>query len=379
MVIASPRIYTTDKFQGMQLAVTLLRLYYWGKIGEGVDSKAKFLFYSNYPQYAPISTLSPTTDPRTLTCSFSSTKTGLALHFARISPTHRLEDPSGHAPSPPKASALHVSPRPFPYSLQFLHPLSAPASPEEHSHHLLPVPWQHCAPSGPRRRQEYRRRPAGPVTIHLLTGPGRHRTGRERAGSPPQVTTPLGCLGFFLSCWFSFKLCSSPACCLNWSKANVSFFTRLPKRDHSWKEDGRKKQRLHGIFLTRLLHLHLSTTVLEPTELPLVFQVVPNSQPFASGAWGLSEGALSCEVSKAPWAIAACPQEPFVQGSSLPGPFGGGAMVWRVCAGSSAPRARAFLTVQWLHFCRARSTAKRRAEWVIGTISQIIHGSYMWV
>lgn len=40
----------------------------------------------------------------------------------------------------------------------------------------------------------------------------------------------------------------------------------LPKRDHSCKEVGRKKQRLHASFLTQLLHLHLSTAVLEVTE-----------------------------------------------------------------------------------------------------------------
>lgn len=117
------------------------------------------------------------------------------------------------------------------------------------------------------------------VTTHLSTVWEWHCMEGGRKGSTCQVTTHLGCLGFFLCCWFSFKLRLSPACCLNGSKANVSFFMRLPKRDHSWKEDGRMKQRLHGIFLTCLLHLHLSSAVLETTEqdVPLGFQVVPNS------------------------------------------------------------------------------------------------------
>lgn len=103
----------------------------------------------------------------------------------------------------------------------------------------------------------------------------------------------------------------------------------MTARDHSWKEDGRKKQRLHGIFLTRLLHLHLNSAVLEATEqdVPLGFEAVPNSQLLASGTLGLCEGTLSCEVSKAPQVLAACPQEPFMQGSSQPAHFGDGAMV----------------------------------------------------
>lgn len=190
--------------------------------------------------------LSPTTNPSTPTCSFPEQKLVLAVYFARKPTTCRLEDPSWHVQSASKVSALYVSARP--HSLLLLHPLPAPDAPGDNCFPLA-MPWEHCSfqPLLQAGTLPSSWLPVA-VTIHLSTAWGWHCMERGRKGSTCQVTTHLGCLGFFLCYWFSFKLCLSPACCMNWSKANVSFFMRLPKRDHSWKEDGRKKQRLHEFF-----------------------------------------------------------------------------------------------------------------------------------
>lgn len=285
MVPASPRIYRADKFQGMLLAVTLFWLYYWGNISEKKShQQSSFSFLQQLPSACTHLYLSPTTIACTLTCSFPEQKLVWLVFFARVPPTCRLEDPSWHVQSAPKTSALCVSAQLTPSCccIPCLHQMPL----GDNCFHLL-TPWERCSFQPLLQAETLLSSwlPAA-VTVHLSTVWGWHCMERGRKGSPCQVTTHLGCLGFFLCCWFSFKMCLSPACCLNGSKANVSFFTRLPKRDHSWKEDGRKKQRLHGIFLTRLLHLHLSSAVLEATEQErsswLSSRVVPNSQLFAS-------------------------------------------------------------------------------------------------
>lgn len=93
------------------------------------------------------------------------------------------------------------------------------------------------------------------------------------------VTTHWGCFCFLLCCWFSFKPCLYAVCCLlSELVQNKCFFLHAAaKGDHSRKEAGRKKQRLHGCFLTHPVHLHLSIAVLEITKeaLVLIFHVPP--------------------------------------------------------------------------------------------------------
>lgn len=169
------------------------------------------------------------------------------------------------------------------------------------------------------------------VTIHLLTGPGWHRTGRGRNGSTPQLTTRLGCLGF---CVVDFLLNYARLLPAVWAGQSKCFLLHMAAKERPLLERGWQEETQTQNFFDPSPPPPFEYCCPRSSwaDVPLVFQVVPNSQPFASGALGLSEDTLSCEVSKAPRAIAACPQEPFAQGSSLPGPFGGGATascVWR--------------------------------------------------
>lgn len=140
----------------------------WRKNQRRIDSIALFST-ANYPRIRTCLHPHPYYRPLHPNLRLSSTITGLAIHFARISSTRRLEYPSWHAQSPLKASALHGfflahSSCHIPCLHQFLLRNTGPTfSPHPRSTVLLP------APAAGRNTGLWL---AVAVTVHFLTGQG---------------------------------------------------------------------------------------------------------------------------------------------------------------------------------------------------------------